>query len=62
MAKKFLAEREVERLQAMHETVERLRSQLKRIRLHSPKPDPDLSDQLSPGVLSAQDASPDKHT
>ena len=62
MAKEFLAERELERLRAMHETVERLRSQLKRIELHSHTPDPDLSDQLSAGVLSSQDASPDKHT
>ena len=36
MVDDFAAEREVERLQAMHETVERLRSQLRTIKMESP--------------------------
>ena len=32
----------MERLQSMHETVERLRSQLRTIRLESPRAEPDV--------------------
>ena len=62
MTEEFVAEREVERLQSMHEAVERLRSQLKTIQLHSPAADDDASGSGSPGLLPAQKESLDNHT
>jgi hypothetical protein len=43
MDQQFFEEREMERLQGMHETVERLRSQLRTIKLGSPAAESDVS-------------------
>ena len=57
MGDEIVEEREVERLQSMHETVERLRSQLRTIQLEVPT---DLSGHAPPAVEESPDNHPEK--